>query len=117
MGQENEKNFDKFVNDYNIKMVIGCYIYRLLKEPLHVFFDYSCWALLYRQDCLTIEQKLLLTNKEFIEKGSFVAKHNHKNSSAVPMDQVLEQQYNKTANEKNSVIGFSKQRTLLLNEI
>ena len=72
--------------------------------------NYSRWAPLYLQDCLKLEQTFPLIYEEFMEKGSLVVTHTHRKSSAVPMDQALEKEYNKVAKGKGAVIGFSKQK-------
>ena len=51
----------------------------------------------------------LLLYEEFV-KRNFNVRHAERKCSAVPIDQVLEKEYNKVVKGKSGVIGFTKQK-------
>ena len=57
-------------------------------------------------DCLKLEEKFLMLCQKLME-GDFCVQQSPRASSAVPMEQVLEQSYNKTAEGKGGVIGIT----------
>ena len=80
--------------------------------PLCFCFDrinYKRWLSLYFEDCLALEDKFPIIYKSFMA-GDFVVRHTQRKGSAVPMDQALEQAYNKPAKSCSGIVGISRQR-------
>lgn len=80
--------------------------------PLCFAFDrinYKRWLPVYYEDCLTLPTKFPDIYSEFV-KGNFVVMHSMKKSSALPMDQALEKEYNKPAKSQSGIIGFTRRK-------
>ena len=82
--------------------------------PLFFSFDrtnYARWAPLYFDDCLKLEEKFPILYQKFME-GDFCVQQSTRASSAVLMDQALEQSY-KTAKGKGGVIGITTRKATI----
>ena len=71
--------------------------------------NYSHWVPLYYEYCIALEKKFPAIYASFNEAG-FVVRHTVKCGSAVPMDQALEKEYNKSAKGEGGIIGFSRRK-------
>ena len=82
-----------------------------------VLFEFDCtnyarWAPLYFDDCLKLEEIFRILYQKFME-GDFCVQQSPRASSVVPMDQALEQSYNKTAKGKGGVIGITTRKATI----
>ena len=72
-----------------------------VRRALNLFFafdrtNYNRWVPLYYEDCVALEKNFPAIYALF-SQGGFVVRHTLKCGSGVPMDQVLEKEYNKPA--------------------
>lgn len=80
--------------------------------PLFFAFDkthYSRWGSVFYEDCLQLPYKFPSIHAEFL-KGQFVVKNSTRKFSNVPMDQALEQMYNKPAKGHGGIVGITRRK-------
>lgn len=71
--------------------------------------NYKRWLPIYCEDCLQLPKKNTDLYPSFKE-GDFIVYHTTRKGCPVPMDQALENAYNKVANGQSSIIGFSRRK-------
>lgn len=71
--------------------------------------NYKRWLPLYFEDSLTLRDKFPLIHADFLD-GGFVEKLSKRKSSAVPMDQALESQYDKQEKSSSGIIGITRRK-------
>ena len=71
--------------------------------------NYCRWAPIHYEDCLNVETEFPLLHKAF-HFGDFVVHHTHRRGSGTPVDQALEQDYNKPAKGFGGVVGYTKRK-------
>ena len=79
---------------------------------LHLAFDrtnYCRWVLPYYEDCIALEKNFPAIYASFLQ-GGFVVRQTLKCGSGVPMDQILEKEYNKPAKGQGGIIGISRRK-------
>ena len=74
--------------------------------------NYARWAPLYFDDWLKLEEKFPMLYQKFMEVD-FCVQQSPRASSAVPMDQALEQSYSKTAKGKGGVNRITTQKATI----
>ena len=72
--------------------------------------NYGRWVPVYFEDALHLANKFPELHSSFHEDGGFVVYRSKTTNSAVPMDQGLEQAYNKTAKSAGGIIGFTQKK-------
>ena len=80
--------------------------------PLFLFFNktnYGRFAPLFQQDCLKLESDFPELYKHFLEGGFAVRKTSQK-GSVIPMNQALEQHYNKPAKRAGGITGYTRRK-------
>ena len=130
-GKENSELFhywDKFVNQI---MPVARNLTQAHREgywPLYLssvrsaiplFFafnhtNYSRWTPLFFEDCLNLEERFPLIYQEFMA-GNFVDRLTQRKTTAIPMDQALEKEYNKVAKGGGGIIGITRRKEAVRN--
>ena len=85
-----------------------------LRRAIPLFFafgrtNYCRWAPIHYEDCLNVETEFPLLHKAF-HSGDFVVHHTHRRGNGTPIDQALEQDYNKPAKGFGGVVGYTKRK-------
>ena len=71
--------------------------------------NYARWVPIYFEDCLQLPVKFSELYESFMA-GGFVVQRSKSKNSAIPMDQALEQAYNKVAKSAGGVIGVTRKK-------
>ena len=71
--------------------------------------SYKRWLPIYYEDCLALPKRFLKMYQSFLNSDSIVRRSSRK-CSAVPMDQALENAYNKPAKSSACIIGFTRRK-------
>ena len=71
--------------------------------------NYKRWLPLYYEDCLQLSQNFPGIYAQFL-KEDFAVRHSSRNGSAVPTDQALEKEYNKSSKSQACIIGFTRRK-------
>ena len=84
-----------------------------IQRSLPLFFgygktNYSRWGPIFYEDCMDLKRKFPLIYESFIN-GGFVV-HRTRLGSGTPMDQALEQIYNKPAKGASGIIGITRRK-------
>ena len=79
-----------------------------VRSAIPLFFafnhtNYSRWTPLFFEDCLNLEERFPLIYQEFMA-GNFVVRLTQRKTTAIPMDQALEKEYNKVAKGGGGII-------------
>ena len=85
-----------------------------VRRALPLFFaidrtDYCRWVPLYYEDCLKLQNEFPALYHSF-QNGQFVVRHTLRRGSAVPMDEALEQSYNKPVKAAVGIIGITRRK-------
>ena len=88
--------------------------FKWINKCLKIFFafdriNYSRWCTLFLDDCLKLQETHPHIYNEF-KKGNFAVQYSNKRFSSVPLDQALEQHYNKPAKVSGGIIGITRQK-------
>ena len=68
--------------------------------------NYKRWLHIYYENFLPLPKRFAKTYQSFLN-GDFVVKHSSRKNNAVPMDQALENSYNKPVQSSAGIIGFT----------
>ena len=85
-----------------------------LRRVVPLFFafgrtNYCRWTPIHYEECLTLQEKYPLLYSAF-SQGDFVVHHTVRRASGVPVDQALEQAYNKPAKGSGGMVGITKRK-------
>ena len=102
-------NLNRLHREEDWELHVAC-----VRKAVPLFFafnrsNYRRWAPIYLEDCLALPRKFPKIYESF-RNGGFVVTQTSRKGSKLPMDQALEQLYNKPAKSSSGVIGFSRRK-------